>query len=88
MSWLSLEQCQAPVLLCRRVRVDKAKRAHAVQSHENARAHGRRPLRTLQLVITPVRAPRQDWFSGYQAEQDEYAWEGLPIDADGGEWEW
>jgi antitoxin MazE len=24
-----------------------------------------------RLVITPVRAPRQGWFAGYQAEHDE-----------------
>lgn len=41
-----------------------------------------------KLVITPVRAPRSGWFDGYQAEQDEDAWEGLPVDADCGEWEW
>lgn len=41
-----------------------------------------------RLVISPVRAPREGWFAGYRAEADEDAWEGLPVDADCGEWEW
>jgi antitoxin MazE len=41
-----------------------------------------------RLVITPVQAPRAGWFEGYQPEADEDAWEGLPVTADSGEWEW
>jgi antitoxin MazE len=41
-----------------------------------------------RLVISPVRELREGWFSGYQAEADEDAWEGLAVDADCGEWEW
>ncbi len=41
-----------------------------------------------RLVIVPIQTPRQGWFDGYQASKDEDAWEGLPIDADDGEWEW
>ena len=41
-----------------------------------------------RLVIAPVSAPRQSWFDGYQAQQDEDAWEALAADADSGECEW
>ena len=41
-----------------------------------------------RLVITPVRAQRAGWFDGYQPEGDKDAWEGLPVAADSGEWEW
>jgi len=41
-----------------------------------------------RLVITPVKAPRAGWFDGYQADEDEDAWAGLPVQADAEEWEW
>lgn len=45
-------------------------------------------LEGARIVIEPVKAPRAGWFDGYRAEEDADAWEGLPPDADSGEWEW
>lgn len=41
-----------------------------------------------RLVITPLQEPRAGWFDGYRPEEDDDAWEGLPVAADSGEWEW
>ncbi|MGD0961053.1 MAG: AbrB/MazE/SpoVT family DNA-binding domain-containing protein [Methylomonas sp.] len=40
------------------------------------------------LVIEALHAPRQNWFSGYQAETDDEYWPTLPDDEENGEWEW
>ena len=41
-----------------------------------------------RLVIEPVKAPRRDWFEGYDAAQDVDAWDDLPPAADAVDWEW
>lgn len=41
-----------------------------------------------RIVIEPVKPAREGWFDGYRAKADADAWEGLPADADSGEWEW
>jgi antitoxin MazE len=41
-----------------------------------------------KIVIEPVRPTRAGWFDDYRAGEDVDAWEGLPPEADSGEWEW
>jgi len=41
-----------------------------------------------RIVIERAAPARQGWYDGYQVEGDVDAWEGLPVDADSGEWEW
>ncbi len=47
-------------------------------------------MRDHEIIISPVKElPRQGWFEGYQAEQDEDAWEGLvALGSEEDEWEW
>ena len=45
-------------------------------------------LEGARIVIEPARAERAGWFDGYRAEGGVDAWDGLPLDADSGEWEW
>lgn len=41
-----------------------------------------------KIVIEAIRPVRDGWFDGYRTENDADAWEGLPPEADSGEWEW
>ena len=41
-----------------------------------------------KIVIEPIVTPRAGWFDGYSPEAEIDAWEGLPVDADSGEWTW
>lgn len=41
-----------------------------------------------RLIIEPIKAPRQDWFEGYDPKRDVDAWGDLPPDADASDWEW
>jgi antitoxin MazE len=45
-------------------------------------------LENSRIVIEPVKNPRAGWFEGYQAQADTDAWNGLPPEADSGDWEW
>lgn len=40
------------------------------------------------LLITPVKAPRAGWFSGYRAEADVEPLAALPADEGDEEWAW
>jgi antitoxin MazE len=41
-----------------------------------------------KIIIEPVRSPREGWFAHFTAANEMDAWEGLPPDADEGEWSW
>ncbi len=47
-------------------------------------------MREHEIIISPVKEqPRQGWFEGYQAEQDEEVWDGfVALDSEEDEWEW
>ena len=45
-------------------------------------------LEGTRLVIEPVKAPRRDWFQGYDAARDIDAWGDLPPAVDAVDWEW
>ena len=40
------------------------------------------------LLISPIKAPRSDWFKGYQSETDVEPLAELPIDEGVEEWVW
>ena len=45
-------------------------------------------VRGSQLIIEPVRAPRQGWFEGYNAQQDIDVWAEVALQEDDDEWVW
>ncbi|MCK0507358.1 AbrB/MazE/SpoVT family DNA-binding domain-containing protein [Aromatoleum anaerobium] len=45
-------------------------------------------LEGARIIIEPVRVSRAGWFDGYRPEADTDAWNGLPVEADTGDWEW
>ena len=41
-----------------------------------------------KIVIERHQPGRAGWYDGYNAENDDAAWEELPLEADSDEWEW
>ena len=45
-------------------------------------------LEGARTIIQAAKPSRQGWFDGYRAEDDVDAWQGLPPEADSGDWAW
>ncbi|MCE0732544.1 AbrB/MazE/SpoVT family DNA-binding domain-containing protein [Halomonas sp. G15] len=42
-----------------------------------------------RLVVEPIKQPRRQWFSGYDASRDDAVWEDLvEVEAGEDEWQW